>query len=107
MTNTSASLLRISSFNSNSLGDSKKRSKVLQYFLKKNYDLTVLVDTRINPGSENSIRNEWDGQIIFNSYKSNARGILILIKKNLPLEILDTKKDEVGNTLQILARFDE
>jgi len=32
---------------------------------------------------------------------------LILIKKNLPLEILETKKDEVGNTLQILARFDE
>ncbi len=107
MTNTSASLLRISSFNCNSLGDSKKRSKVLQYFKKKNYDLTVLVDTRISPSSENLIRNEWDGQIIFNSYKSNARGILILIKKNLPLEILETKKDDVGNTLQILARFDE
>ena len=82
----SASKLKIIAFNANSIGKQPKRRQVLCFLRKKDPDLLVIVDTRFSKDIENSVKAEWGGQVLFSSFSSQARGVAIFVKKNLPLK---------------------
>ena len=68
---------------------------------KKCPNFILVSDTRICKTIENVVREEWDGQCIFNSFSSQARGVAIFMKKNNPAKILDKFCDIDGNILAI------
>ena len=103
----SASKLRIISFNANSIGKQPKRRQVLCFLQRKNPDLLIIVDTRFSKDIENSVKAEWGGQVLFSSFSSQARGVGIFIKKNLPVKILDKFNDQEGNILSILIEYED
>ena len=61
----------------------------------------MLLDTRLDNTLEKKLTEEWEGSCHFSSYTSNARGIAMLINKNLNHKVLDTRKDDNGNHLAV------
>ena len=102
----SASKLKIIGFNSNSIGKQPKRRQVLNFLRKKNPDLLVVVDTRIAKNVENTVKEEWGGQVLYSSFDSQSRGVAMFIKKNLPIKILDKFSDVDGNLLSVLIEYE-
>ena len=102
----SASKYRIVSFNCNSVGKQPKRGQVLQYIMRKKPDILVLVDTRLSKDIENVVKCEMDGHIIFSSFSSQSRGVLIYIQKNLPIKLLDDFSDDEGNIAAVLFEIE-
>ena len=102
----SASKLKIIAFNANSIGKQPKRRQVLCFLRKKDPDLLVILDTRFSKDIENSVKAEWGGQVLFSSFSSQARGVAIFVKKNLPIKILDKFNDQNGNILGLLIEYE-
>ena len=74
---------------------------------KKNPDFIIICDTRICKSIENTVREEWGGTCIFNSFSSQARGVAIFIKKECTAKIIDNFCDSDGNILAILLDFQD
>ena len=102
----SASKFKVIGFNCNSIGKNPKRSKVLHFLRKKNPDLLIVVDTRIASNIQNTVKEEWGGQVLFSSFDSQSRGVALFIKKNLPIKILVKFNDSEGNLLCVLIEFE-
>lgn len=47
------------------------------------------------------IKSQWDGTVLFSSYKSNARGVCILFNNNFEYRIESFKKDNDGNLITV------
>ena len=86
---TSASKLRLLSFNPNSIGKNPKRAKIIQALKKKNANIILLSDTRLAKEIEPIVKSEWGGKAHFASFTSQARGVAILFSKDLAVEIIE------------------
>ena len=64
-----------------------------------------MADTKFCKSIENSVREEWAGTCIFNSFSSQARGVAIFIKKDCTANVIDKFFDTEGNILAILILF--
>ena len=64
------------------------------------------MDTRIDPSIENTVRNEWGAECFFSSFSSQKRGIMVLFKKDVAIQVKKIKTDRSGNLLQMLLNFD-
>ena len=78
----------------------------MHFLKKKNADILILIDTRISDEIENTVKTEWGGQVYFASYSSQARGVAVFIRKNLPIKILDNFSDISGNICAILVEIE-
>ena len=78
----------------------------MHFLRKKNSDILILVDTRLSKDIENQVKAEWGGHAFFSSFSSQARGIAIFIKKDLPIKILDNFADPAGNISAILVEIE-
>ena len=78
----------------------------MKFLSNKNPDLLIVVDTRIAPNLENSIKEEWGSQVIFSSFDSQSRGVALFLKKNIPLKFLDKFVDKNGNILSVLIEYE-
>ena len=92
-------MIKISSTNCRGLGDSGKRRDVFNYLREKNFGIYCLQDTHFTEALEPYIRAEWGGEITFNSYISNSRGVCILFSNSLEYKVHKSKADENGNLL--------
>ena len=77
-------LIKITSTNCRGLGDYSKRKDVFNYLRDKKFGIYCLQDTHFTEALEQYIRSEWGGEVYFNSFTSNARGVYYLA---LPLHI--------------------
>ena len=66
---------------------------------KKCYSILCLQDTHFVKDNEPIVETQWGYTYIFNSYKSNARGVCILLSNNFEFKIHNIKKDDDGNFL--------
>ena len=77
--------LRVQGWNCNSM---MKNYKTWVQFINKlrnsNENCFVLVDTRFETEHERELQKLWDGPIYFNSFSSNQRGLMVLLKDSLP-----------------------
>ena len=94
---TSHNVVRISSSNVRGLHDPQKRKDVFHYLRSKNMQIYCLQETHFTENLEPYIRAEWGGNIVFNSYTSNSKGVCILFNNNLEYKIVNIKKDGEGN----------
>ena len=102
----SASNLIISTFNVNSIGKNPKRQQIFNFLSTKKSDIFVLVDTRISKDLEDTVKQEWGSSAYFSCLNSQARGVAILFKKFVCVEVLKEKNDPSGNILFLLLNFD-
>ena len=49
-------------------------------------NIFVLIDTRFGPKQEKDFEKLWDGPIFFNSFNSNQRGLMVLLRDALPVK---------------------
>ena len=98
--------LKIESFNCNSIGKFNKRNQLFSFLKKKDANILILVDTRIDPSIENTVKSEWGAQCFFSSLSSQQRGVAIFFQKGFTCEVKWTKKDNAGNLLQVAIHHD-
>ena len=94
-------IIRIASINCQGLGCSSKRKNVLNYYKSKDYNILCLQDTHFIPELEPYIETQWGYRCIFNSFRSNSRGVAILIQNNFEFKLHKEKKDLNGNLLAL------
>lgn len=93
--------LKILSYNVQGLGGISKRTDVLDFLKNTNFDIFCLQDTHFTHTEEKLILNLWNGECLFNNYRSNARGVAILFGKNIEYKVHQKITDNEGNILAI------
>lgn len=96
-----ADLIRIASVNCQGLATSSKRQDVLNYYKKQGYSILCLQDTHFIPAIEPLIETQWGYKCIFNSFKSNSRGVSIFFNNSFEFKIHNEMRDDDGNLLAI------
>ena len=103
----SASKLTFLTANVNGFSNDSKRREFYSHIESSRPDIICLTDTRFDPTIHKVIENESNKYCYFNSFRSNARGVAILIRKNFPIKILSTDNDATGNLLFLKCEYEE
>lgn len=74
---------------------------------RENYDVTFLIDTHCVKNVEQLWTNEWGYKAVYNSYKSNSRGVAILFRNSFQYELINEIKDNSGNFLILEVKINE
>ena len=80
----------------------EKRRDVLSFFKDIyiiNINILCLQDTHLCEKDISEVKELWGGDCFLDGRSTNPRGVAILLKNNFEYEILDCKRDEVGNYL--------
>ena len=85
------------SSNVQGLGDISKRTDVFDFLKNTNFDIYCLQETHFTDREEKLILNLWNGECLFNNYRSNARGVAILFGKNMEYKVHKKITDNEGN----------
>lgn len=94
-------IIKISTTNCRGLGDFLKRKDVFNYLRSKKHGIYCLQDTHFTNNLEPYVRAEWGGEVVFNSFQSNSRGVCILFSNEIEYKILKSKADQNGNLLAL------
>ena len=78
-----ASRIRVVSRNVNSMGDDQKTDQIFNYKYRNPADVFILLDTRTSPEDTVRLQKKWKGVTVFNSLRSNARGIAVFFKDSI------------------------
>lgn len=97
----SNNIIKISTTNCRGLGDFLKRKDVFNYLRSKKHGIYCLQDTHFTKNLEPYVRAEWGGEVLFNSFQANARGVCILFSNEIEYKILKSKADQNGNLLAL------
>ena len=89
------------SYNVQGLGDISKRTDVFDFLKNTNFDIYCLQETHFTDREEKLILNLWNGECLFNNYRSNARGFAILFGKNMEYKVHKKITDNGGNFLVV------
>lgn len=93
-------VLKFVSFNGNGLNGPVKRKRVLTYLKKLKTDIAFIQETHLTIHEHKKWRRDWVGQV-FSSQLTQARGIAILINKNIPITIQETINEPLGRYVLI------
>ena len=77
------------SLNVRGVRDKMKRSKVFSWIRAQKADIVCLQETFWTEDLENHVIKEWNGQVFFCNGSNHARGVSILLSKNLPVEVVN------------------
>lgn len=98
--------INVLSANCQGLGEKFKRKDVFSYLKDKRYSIFCLQDTHFTQEHEDFLRNEWGYNAYFSSFKSNSRGVAILLNNNFESKVHREKKDRNGNFLALDINID-
>ena len=73
--------LSLLSFNTQGLQGLNKRIDVLEFLKDKKYHIYCLQDTHFTEDDVEELKDQWGQNCILSNFKSNARGVAILISK--------------------------
>ncbi len=97
MTNSNA--LKLMSFNCNGIGGDEKRREVFNWLHHKRYSVFLLQETHSCDRVEQQWRMEWGGKIYFAHGTTNERGVAILFKNDINVEVHTEISDVNGRFL--------
>ena len=75
------------SFNTQGLQGLNKRIDVLEFLKDKTYQIYCLQDTHFTEEEVEKLKDQWGQNYILSNFKSNARGVAILIGKDVDFKI--------------------
>ena len=90
-------------YNVRGLGDSVKRRKIFQQIRDKSIDIACLQETHCTKKKHKIIRSEWGANVYFSDGENNARGTMILFKKDSSIDHdnIKTWSDNNGHILSV------
>lgn len=88
--------IKIVSWNCNGLGHVVKRAKVFSHLKSLGADIVLLQETHIKSSAQAKLRVGWIGQIYQSNFDAKARGVAILIRKNIPFVYSSSISDPNG-----------
>ncbi len=98
-------VVHIVTFNARGLRDPNKRKKVFQKMKKMNVDVVMLQETHSTAEDSPLWEREWGGRALFAHGTNMSRGVAILCKQGLDLEIEHLVVDEEGRFLILKAKL--
>lgn len=87
---------KIVTWNVKGIGHPIKRTKILTALKKEKVEIALLQETHLTPEEHLKMHKDWVGQVFFSSFKTNSRGVAILINKHTPFEIMEQISDIEG-----------
>ena len=99
--------LLLNSFNCRGLGDGRKRRAVFQWLKKFFPGIILLQETHSTELCEKNWKQEWGGNIYFSHGTSCARGVAILIPKNMCFTINNMIMDDNGRFILLDIKHDD
>ena len=97
--------IKILSFNVNGLGDTRKRTDVLDHLKSKNANIIMLQETHWKTEFENKIRREWGFDCLVNGNSTNRNGVAILLCNNFEFKIHNIIRGNNGSYLILDISF--
>ena len=71
----------------------------------KKMSVYSLTDIHISPANHNVFLQDWENEIIINSFSCKSRGMSMLLGDNVEYKILEVEKNDVGNLLMAKICF--
>ena len=99
-------MVRIVSANVRGLRDNQKRREVFLKY-KDVCDILCLQETHCTNEDLNMWQNEWGGEIYASNHNSQSRGVMILIKKNIPITCENICTDMHGRYIIVNFKHNE
>ena len=102
------SKLNIVTYNVNSIKSQDRINSFLVEIKRLKANIIYVIDTRLNPSQNRYLKNNITGYKVFSNTVGDlaSRGVTILIKSSLNLEVLDKDMDNDGNFLMLKVRYD-
>lgn len=88
------------------MGDKSKRNALFQWCQKKKFDFICLQETHCTKFVENEWKKEWGGLSFWCNGTSVSKGVAILVKPNLDINITEKYKDAEGRKLIVEFKLD-
>ena len=98
--------LRITSFNVRGLKNSTKRERVLHYMKNNHPGIIFLQETYTTEGDEIVWKNQWSGDILMSHGTNHARGVAILIPKEISYTSDTIEIDPKGRFILLNGTFE-
>lgn len=95
------------SLNVNGLRADAKRKDLFRYFKNRKLDMVLLQETHSTPEDETIWLREWGGRIIFAHGLSQSKGVAILIRRDVPVEVLEIKTVFQGRFVLLEVKISE
>lgn len=99
--------LNLMTINIRGLNDRRKRRSVFRWIKKQKIDICLVQESYSSPEIENIWSNEWGRKIIFSHGTRHGRGVLLLIRPGLDIEIHNTHTDDIGRVLMLDASIQD
>uniref|UniRef100_A0A3Q2NYL8 Reverse transcriptase/retrotransposon-derived protein RNase H-like domain-containing protein n=1 Tax=Fundulus heteroclitus TaxID=8078 RepID=A0A3Q2NYL8_FUNHE len=78
-----------------------ERKSVLDSLKKDEIQIAFLQETYLHDEEHKIYCRDWVGQIVFSSYSTNKRGVIILIHKKLPFTVTASYNDREGRCVLV------
>ena len=86
----------IESRNCRGLADTNKRLDIIDRLKRDKIHIACLQDVHLRKRDRARLRGEWGGDVFLSAKTSNARGVAIMIRKDLEYKIHSSSCDEEG-----------
>ena len=96
---------KILSLNIRGLHKEKKRRSLFKRLKVENIQICFLQETFSTPKVEQRWRNEWGGKMFCVHGTNHARGVMILLKPGMDVDILNIHQDDIGRVLLVEAKI--
>ena len=93
--------LHFVSLNVRGIRDKTKRSKVFSWLRAQKTDIACLQETFWTKELEDKVASEWNGPCYFTNGSNHSKGVSIMIRKNVPLEIVNVYTKDDGRTIAL------
>ena len=89
------------SLNVRGICDTFKRKKICVWLKRQKCDIAFLQETFLSRELENVISNEWKGFGIYDNRTKHPTPVAILIRKELPIDVIDTYSKGDGRSIAL------
>lgn len=93
--------LNILCCNVNGLSDYNIRRKFFHYLHLKPHNVIYIQESHSTPHTQKSWKTQWGGDIYFSHGTSKARGVCILIKRNFHYQLINSRHDDQGRSIEL------
>lgn len=93
------------SWNVRGLGHHIKRAKVFTHLKSLSSDIAFIQETHMRPSEQARLKCNWAGHVFQSTFSSKARGVAIIIKKNIPFRHINTISDINGRFLIVTGEL--
>uniref|UniRef100_A0AAQ5X3B6 exodeoxyribonuclease III n=1 Tax=Amphiprion ocellaris TaxID=80972 RepID=A0AAQ5X3B6_AMPOC len=88
--------IKITSWNVRGLRRLIKLKQVINRIKQLKSKIIFLQETHLTMSDVKLVKNRWPGQVVHASYNNYARGVLILIHRTVPFQMIKTIQDPAG-----------